>query len=63
MQSQKKKIGHTINKCFTLKDNCQPPKSLKSESLTSAKAGLVHSPDPEFQPFLMKDFVFDREGP
>ncbi|KAK0137070.1 hypothetical protein N1851_026732 [Merluccius polli] len=60
------KMGHTINKCFTLKNKSQPPKSvvlIKSESLISASAEPVRTPDPEFQPFLMKGFcLFDRGG-
>ena len=60
-----KKTGHTINKCFTLKNKSQPPKSavvIKSESLISASAEPVRIPDPELQPFLMKGFVSLTEG-
>ncbi|XP_056441423.1 uncharacterized protein LOC130378840 [Gadus chalcogrammus] len=60
-----KKIGHTINKCFTLKNKSQPPKSvvlIKSESLISVSTEPVRTPDPEFQPFLMKGFVSLTEG-
>ena len=60
-----KKIGHTINKCFTHKNKSQPPKSvvlIKSEPLISASTEPVRTPDPEFQPFLMKGFVSLTEG-
>ena len=60
-----KKIGHTIHKCFALKNKSQQSKSvalIKSEPLTSASVEPVRTPDPEFQPFLMKGLVSLTEG-
>lgn len=62
-----KKIGHTIDNCYTYQKKSQPPKTvalIKSElsPLLSVPVEPVHTPDSEFQPFLMKGFVSLMEG-
>ena len=61
-----KKVGHTINRCYALKNKSQPPKTvalIKSQSSPLPVAvEPVRSPDPEFQPFLMSGFVSLTEG-
>ena len=63
-----KKVGHTRNRCYALKNKSQSQSTkevalIKSQPSSPPVAGEpVRSPDPDFQPFLMKGFVSLSEG-
>ena len=62
-----RKPGHTMNRCFALRNKSRPAKSvvlIKSENEFRPSVPVQQSrdPDSDFQPFLMKGFVSLVEG-